>query len=112
MKDYFVYLNPHKIIDVLWQYSETLSDTLEQKFSETFRIGLILHVAGALERQLLHKKVAVDAKAQPTIKQSPYYDAIKTCNDMLAEQLQLQLDDNEIYYIEQLFDTQAQKQIS
>jgi transcriptional regulatory protein LevR/transcriptional regulator with AAA-type ATPase domain len=112
MKDYFLYLNPHKLIDILWRYADTLSDTLKLSFTETFRIGLILHVAGALERTLLRQTVTATAVERATIKQSPYYTGIQASNTILQEQLQLSLNDDEIYYVEQLFDTQAQKSVS
>ncbi|MFC6169032.1 sigma-54-dependent transcriptional regulator [Loigolactobacillus jiayinensis] len=112
MKDYFLYLNPHKLIDVLWNYSETLSDTLKITFTETFRIGLILHIAGALERTLLRQTVTAPLSERNTITQSPYYHAIQVSNAILKDQLKLALDDDEIYYVEQLFDTQAQKNVS
>ena len=112
MKDYFLYLNPHKLIDILWRYADTLSDTLKLSFTETFRIGLILHVAGALERTLLRQTVTATAVERATIKQSPYYTGIQASNAILQEQIQLSLNDDEIYYVEQLFDTQAQKSVS
>lgn len=106
MKDYFMYINPHKLIDVFWTYTDQLSDTLSQPFTNTFRIGLILHLAGAVERTLLQETISVAPEDLASIQQSPYYVAVQQGNDYLKSKLQLTLNDHEVYYLEQLFDTQ------
>lgn len=106
MKDYFMYINPHKLIDVFWNYTDQLSELLNQPFTNTFRIGLILHLAGAVERTLLHETISVAPEDLAKIKQSAYYTAVQQGNAYLKSKLQLALNDHEVYYLEQLFDTQ------
>ncbi|OLF69857.1 transcription antiterminator BglG [Loigolactobacillus backii] len=112
MRDYFMYINPHKLIDVLWSYTDTVSGELAVSFTNTFRIGLILHVAGAIERALLRDPISVDDHELATVTKSPYYHSIQTANQLLQSKLQLSLNDAETYYIEQLFDTQTEKYAS
>ncbi|WP_024625986.1 sigma-54-dependent transcriptional regulator [Lactiplantibacillus fabifermentans] len=103
--DYFTFLNPHKLTPILWQYSEVISDKLAQPMSNAFRIDLIMHLAGALERTAIKDEITAPDEEAATVKDSKWYPIVQQANQLLQEQLQLSFSPAETYYVVQLLET-------
>ena len=58
LDEFYTFINPHKITDVLWQYIDQLQADTNKKFSEPFKINLIMHIAGAIERSLTNGEIS------------------------------------------------------
>lgn len=107
--DYFTFLNPHKLISLLWQYSETIEASLANDMSNAFRIDLIMHLAGALERTAIKDEITAPTEELPSVMASKWYPVVQKANQQISDQLQLTFSDAENYYIVQLLEThQAQ----
>ncbi|ALV22758.1 sigma 54-interacting transcriptional regulator [Carnobacterium antarcticum] len=104
---YFTFLNPHKLIDVLWEYCTIIETQVNETFSNSLRIGLIMHVAGVLERVLLND--VLSAEEDTAEKDSVYYEAVIKANQSIKTKLNLTIPESEIFYILNIFDTQAQE---
>lgn len=107
--DYFTFLNPRKLTTLLWQYSELIDQHLQTKMTNAFRIDLIMHLAGALERTAIKDEISAPTEELPSITTSKWYPIVLAANQQLTNQLQLTFSKAEIYYIVQLLEThQAQ----
>jgi len=103
--DYFTFLNPRKLTTILWQYSETIGKQLAMPMPNAFRIDLIMHLAGALERTAIKDQITAPAEEMTTLDQSPWYPIVTTANQQITDQLQLSFSAAETYYIVQLLET-------
>ncbi|KLD58700.1 hypothetical protein WP50_24370 [Lactiplantibacillus plantarum] len=56
--DYFTFLNPKKLTGILWEYSEVIATHLDGVMTNAFRIDLIMHLAGALERTVIKDEIS------------------------------------------------------
>ena len=107
--DYFTFLNPKKLTGILWAYSEVIATHLDGEMSNAFRIDLIMHLAGALERTAIKDEISAPTEEMPDIMASKWYPIIQTANQQLTDQLQLTFSAAENYYIVQLLEShQAQ----
>ncbi|CAM3224590.1 sigma-54-dependent transcriptional regulator [Lactiplantibacillus plajomi] len=107
--DYFTFLNPRKLTTILWQYSQTIANHMTETMSNAFRIDLIMHLAGALERTAIKDDISAPDEELPSIKTSTWYPVVQTANQQIQNQLQLTFSAAENYYIVQLLEThQAQ----
>lgn len=107
---YFTFLNPHKLIDILWEYSQVIETELEETFSNSLKIGLVMHVAGVLERVLLNDTLS--SEKESIEKTNPYYDAVLKANALIKAKLNLLIPDSEIVYILKIFETQTDDQLN
>ena len=107
--DYFTFLNPRKLTPILWQYSEVISQKLADPMSNAFRIDLIMHLAGALERTAIKDQMTAPEEELPTMTSSKWYPIVQQANQQLTDQLQLSFSDAENYYIVQLLETHQAK---
>lgn len=103
--DYFTFLNPRKLTTILWQYSETIEKSLANDMSNAFRIDLVMHLAGALERTAIKDEITAPAEELPSVLASKWYPVVQAANEQLSDQLQLTFSDAENYYIVQLLET-------
>jgi transcriptional regulatory protein LevR len=106
---YFTFINPEKVGRILWDYCNFIEERCEFKLSNTFKISLIMHMAGAIERCLLHSEMSVDAQRLSKIRREKMYLIVKQTNKVLNKKLNLNLSDSEIYYIVELFKTEKEK---
>lgn len=107
---YFTFLNPHKLIDILWEYSQVIEMELEETFSNSLKIGLVMHVAGVLERVLLNDTLS--SEKESIEKTNPYYAAVLKGNALIKAKLNLEIPDSEIVYILKIFETQTDDQLN
>lgn len=104
---YFTFLNPQKLITILWEYSEIIEIDMKQTFSNSLKIGLIMHIAGVLERVLLNDTLSSEQEEDQ--ENNPYFDAVTKANDLVKAKLNLIIPDNEMVYILKIFDTQSEE---
>lgn len=107
---YFTFINPPKIVKVLDSYCDFIDRRSQLKINNSFRISLIMHLAGAIERCLTHSQMKTDPQQLEQVKGQPLFKVIRQANDILHETLNLKLSAAESYYIYELFDTEKQKQ--
>lgn len=103
--DYFTFLNPRKLTTLLWQYSEVIGEHLAQPMANAFRIDLIMHLAGALERTAIKDSITAPAEELTTLPDAPWYPVVIEANDQITAQLQLEFSAAETYYIVQLLES-------
>ena len=108
--EYFTFLNPQKVGEVLWEYCKVIERKVPFKLQNTLKINLSMHLAGVIERILTHSELSIQQEINPVeIRNHPLYDVILKANQMLKESLNLDLPLEEVYYIEKLIDTQHAK---
>ncbi|AVK61874.1 transcription antiterminator BglG [Lactobacillus sp. CBA3605] len=102
--DYFTFLNPNKLTPILWAYSELINQNLVVPMTNAFRIDLIMHLAGALERTAIKDQITAPAEELPSITASKWYPIVQQADQQLTDQLQLTFSAAENYYIVQLLE--------
>lgn len=103
---YFTFLNPKKMIPILWEYSEIIETDKKQTFSNSLKIGLVMHIAGVFERVLLNDTLSLE---EMNLESHPYFNAVRDANTMVKTKLNLLIPDSEIGYILKIFDTQLEE---
>ncbi|KRM00337.1 sigma-54-dependent transcriptional regulator [Liquorilactobacillus satsumensis] len=109
LAEYFTFLNPGKIIQVLWKYCDFINDKTNNTMSNAFRINLILHLGGALERFLTRSSMKVRPELLSQMKREKLYPLLEEANKLVQKKLNITLPEDEIYYILELFKTEQQK---
>ncbi|KRL05949.1 sigma 54-interacting transcriptional regulator [Liquorilactobacillus oeni] len=109
LEQYFTYLNPKKIVRVLWNYCNFIKQNSSFKMTNTFQINLIMHLAGAIERCLTQTPMTAEQSEIQSIKKDPFYHIVKQANEILQGTLNILLPESELYYILRLFDTEQIK---
>ena len=104
---YFTFLNPQKLITILWEYSEVIETEMKQTFSNSLKIGLIMHIAGVLERVLLNDALSIENEEDQ--EKNSYFDAVTNANALIKTKLNLVIPDSEMSYILKIFDTQSEE---
>lgn len=110
LSDYFTFINPAKVTKVLVSYCEFVARRCQLTFTNAFKISLIMHLAGAIERVLTQSQMQVDAQVLSQLKRDPLLGIVVQANDILRETLNISLSAAESYYLWQLIDTERQKQ--
>ncbi|MCO7124961.1 sigma 54-interacting transcriptional regulator [Sporolactobacillus shoreicorticis] len=106
---YFTFINPAKIVNVLLDYCDFIQRRCRTKMSNAFKISLIMHMAGALERYLTRSEMSVDEKKLSHVRMGEMYPIIKQAGEILHQTLNIKLSENEVYYIVELFNTEKEK---
>ena len=102
LNEFLTFLNPHKIISVLIDFTSALEKDMSISFSNSFKIKLMLHTGCALERMVIKEtliysgdKIAMDATVLKYVQAA----ALK-----FKETLNISLLEDEIYYICEIFE--------
>ncbi|MFT8870687.1 MAG: sigma 54-interacting transcriptional regulator [Sporolactobacillus sp.] len=109
LEKYFTFINPAKIEKVLWRYCDVIEQCGAFKMRSAFKISLIMHMAGALERYLTRTDMQVDEQKLAEVRTQAWYLIIKQANDFLHKTLNILLPEAEVYYIVELFNTEREK---
>ncbi|WPC19692.1 sigma 54-interacting transcriptional regulator [Pediococcus inopinatus] len=105
LDEFYTFINPHKITDVLWQYIDQLQADTNKKFSEPFKINLIMHIAGAIERSLTNGEISASDAELKEMVNSKWYSAVKAVDDMYLHRIRIELPPEEVYYIVKLLES-------
>ena len=98
----FTFINAKKVIDSLWQFAETVQESLVTPINYTFYINLIMHLAGALERVIRNDTLTVPERELEHLPNEPLYPVVLKAVAELERTFKISLPPLEIYYIVQL----------
>jgi transcriptional regulatory protein LevR len=110
LAQYFTFINPPKVIKVLDSYCDFIERRQQLSLSNSFKLSLVMHLAGAIERCLTNSQMHVEQEQISQLRKQPLFQVISQANDILRETLNLNLAAAETYYIYQLIDTEIKKQ--
>ena len=71
-------------------------------------MGLVMHLAGAIERALLQTPISATESELIEIRTDKMFSSVQKANQMLEERLNVKFADSETYYIIKLIDTEKQ----
>lgn len=106
LEQYYTFINPKKVIGVLWQYRDLLAKERQLKLTDARRLALIMHLGGAIERVLLSAPVTLTEEQAVEFEQSDWPQALKLADEYLEAKLNLKFPSAEAYYIAKLVDTE------
>jgi len=102
LNEFLTFLNPHKIISVLIDFTSALEKAMSINFSNSFKIKLMLHTGCALERMVIKEtliysgdKISIDATVLKYVRAAAL---------TFKETLNISLLEDEIYYICEIFE--------
>ena len=106
LEKYYTFINPKKIIGILWQYCDLIERLGTVKFSQAGRMGLVTHLAGAIERYLLKTPITATPEEMAELEHEENFAAVKKADMMLKERLNIEFAPAEVYYIVKMVDTE------
>lgn len=106
LEQYYTFINPKKMIGVLWQYCDILAKELELELTDTKRLALIMHLGGAIERILLQAPVSLNQEQELEYDRNNWQEKLVLANEYLKNKLNLNFPKAEAYYIAKLIDTE------
>lgn len=109
LREQYFYINPEKILPILWEYLSFLDRRLPFSVHNTFKINLIMHLAGMIERIIQQKPLSVSQKELSEMKEHDLYRILCQGNDFIEKNLMITIPEEELYYLIQLFDTEREK---
>ncbi len=112
LDEFYTFINPHKITDVLWQYIDELQNDTQTKFPGSFKVNLIMHIAGAIERTLTHGEISAPQEELKKIKQSNWYKPVLAANETYLRKIRITLAHAETYYVVKLLETWQLKSVT
>ncbi|WP_395386928.1 sigma 54-interacting transcriptional regulator [Pediococcus parvulus] len=110
LDEFYTFINPHKITDVLWQYIDQLQSDTQKKFNESFKINLIMHIAGAIERTVTKGEISAPKAELEKLSKSEWYPAVEAVNESHLRRIRIDLPVEEVYYIVKLLETWQTKE--
>lgn len=97
LKEIITYLNPDKIINLLLEFIDMLEGGLDREFTNSMKLRIAIHTACALERVLLKDELEyIDDRDKFD---ESIINKIRNACLIFKESLNLQLSEDEIYYI-------------
>ncbi|MCX7883470.1 MAG: sigma 54-interacting transcriptional regulator [Caloramator sp.] len=102
LKQFLTYLNPHKIISVLISYVSVLEKEMNTEFSNSMIIRLVIHTACALERMIINDGLVYRKDTSHIDKER--IKKVKKAAKVFKESLNIDLTEDEVYYICDMFD--------
>jgi transcriptional regulatory protein LevR/transcriptional regulator with AAA-type ATPase domain len=109
LSQYFVFLNADKFTDILWNYVDYLAETKKVEFSESFRINLIMHVAGAVERMLTNNPMETAPEELAAVQEEEWFKLIQKADDQYLRRIQIEMTPGEEFYVYKLLETWQEK---
>ena len=107
LEQYFTFINPKKVIKILWNYCDFIERRTEILMTAPLRISLIMHLAGAIERYLTHTPITATSEELASLEDQNLAKVVLQANEILKDALNVELPLSEVYYIVRIFDTQA-----
>lgn len=97
LKQFLTYLNPFKIVGVLIKFIEIVQKELNVTFDNSMCIKLIIHIGCAVERMLINNGLIYEENIE--ILDKDKIRALKIGNDFIKRSINIQLTEDEIYFI-------------
>ena len=104
----YTFINPKKVIGILQNYCDLIERDSKKELGQSKRMGLIMHLAGAIERALLQTPISATESELIEIRTNKMFSSVQKANQMLEERLNVKFADSETYYIIKLIDTENQ----
>ena len=104
----YTFINPKKVIGILQNYCDLIELDSKKELGQSKRMGLIMHLAGAIERALLQTPISATESELIEIRTNKMFSSVQKANQMLEERLNVKFADSETYYIIKLIDTENQ----
>lgn len=99
MMESFTFLNPQKLIEPLWKYSQSLLENNEN-YSQT--INLLMHLAGMFERSLRRDTLVAPQEELEMTEQTEAFKRLEQSLHQLSGTFQIEMPKDEVYYLQQL----------
>lgn len=106
---YFTFINPAKIAKILWSYCDFIQQRSKLNMSNAFKVSLIMHMAGAIERYLTRSEMNVGDDQLASVRLEKLYPIVKQANKVLHDTINIDLSEAEVYYIVEIFNTEKEK---
>ncbi len=101
LNEFLTFLNPHKIISVLINFTNVLEKEMNKSFSNSFKTKLMIHTGCALERMVINETLIYSGD------RSAIDIEVLKCVEMAAnefkESININFTSDEIYYICEIF---------
>lgn len=98
LQEMLLYLNPNKVIDILLKFLANLEKNLDTHWDNPQKLKILIHVGCALERMVIHNSLVYDEHSAGPVNK-PKFTAAKDAASIFYDTLQIQLTDDELYYI-------------
>lgn len=102
MEESFTFINPTKLLEPLWRFTDQIKKELQLKVTYTFYINFILHLAGAVERVLRQDELLIEDELLREVQQDAIYQIVLAKVTYFKDYFNLLLPIGELYYIVQL----------
>lgn len=109
LEQYYTFINPKKIIHILWEYCTIIEENGPEKLTDTKRLALVMHLGGAIERSLRNAPVSLTKKQAAEVKDALWAKAVQKADAYLETTLDLKFELAEEYYIMKLLETETVK---
>ncbi|MGV8980488.1 sigma 54-interacting transcriptional regulator [Clostridium sp.] len=104
LTEFLTFLNPHKIISVLMNFTSVLEKDMDKDFSNSFKIKLMIHVGCALERMVIKETLIYSGdRSEMDVTVLKY---VEKATLQFKEALNISLTEDERYYICDIFTEQ------
>ncbi|AJA49683.1 transcriptional regulatory protein LevR [Clostridium pasteurianum DSM 525 = ATCC 6013] len=100
LNQFLTYLNPSKIISVLFDFISVLEKNLNIKFNNSMSIRLMVHVGCALERAIIRDPLVY--KYDKSILDKKVIESINRASNIFKSTINVKLSEDEIYYISEM----------
>jgi transcriptional regulatory protein LevR/transcriptional regulator with AAA-type ATPase domain len=102
MEESFTFINPKKLLDPLWEMAEALAKEAKREIDFAFYINLVMHMAGVVERSVLHDPLTATETLATTFKEDDKHDFVLAEIKKIENKLHVKISQEECYYIIQL----------
>lgn len=109
LSDYFMFINPDKFTSILWNYVGYLEEQRHVKFNDPFKISLIMHLGGAVERALTNTAIPATEDEISEIQGQEWLKLVQNANHEYLDKVQITLTSSEEFYIYKLLETWQEK---
>lgn len=100
LNKFLTFLNPHRIIESLVDFTKSVEDELKIEFKNSLKIMMLIHIGCALERIVTNKEITYNQDI-PTIPEK-CIKAVRKASKIFDNELGLKLCDGEIYTISEM----------
>lgn len=99
--EFLTFLNPHKIISVLMNFTNALEKEMNKSFNNSFKIKLMIHTGCALERMVIKETLIYSGDRNEM--DATVLKYVEQATLGFKEALNIRLTEDEIYYICEIF---------
>lgn len=100
LNQFLTYLNPSKIVSILYQFVSELEEKFNNSFNNATRIRVMVHLGCALERMVIND--GLKYKDDPRKLDNNKVTIIKDASKLFKKNLNISLTDDEIFYLSEM----------